>query len=268
MARPQRGLALGPPRVPQGAASLDDKVARFRVLRAIYHGLLPEDLTDLAARRVRPAPGPRGASRRERVGFSSSGRAEEGARASARSCPGEAVLYVSHPDVYVVVACLKYGPVRQAFEDAALEELAGDLTRTPQKLARGRGSANPESEGKERRERQQSRGSSPAPPAALQPARLFRMFLGMLDRLQGRERQIADWTQNYGRGRGQQPWGWLVRWNVVERCEERDRGARRLGGTHYRPRTAGDAAGGLAGLAALVPVLWACQLRPRGAQQP
>ena len=50
-------LEPGPPRVPKGPASLEDKVARFRVLHAIYHGLLPEDLTDLAARRARPALG-------------------------------------------------------------------------------------------------------------------------------------------------------------------------------------------------------------------
>ena len=190
----------------------------------------------------------------------------------ARRRPGDADLYLSHPDVCIVVACLKYGPVRQAFQDAALEELAGDLARTPQKLSRGRGVANPERQSKpahsERQERQESRAGSPAPPAPLPPARLFRMFLSMLSALRVRERQIADWTQHYGRGRGQQPWGWLVRWNVVERCEEHDRGAQRLGGTHYRPRTPGEAAGGLAGLAALVPVVWACQLRPRGPGRP
>ena len=190
----------------------------------------------------------------------------------ARRRPGDADLYLSHPDVYIVVACLKYGPVRQAFQDAALEELAGDLARTPQKLSRGRGVANPERESKparsERQERQESRAGSPAPPAPLPPARLFRMFLSMLSALRGCERQIADWTQHYGRGRGQQPWGWLVRWNVVERCEEHDPGAQRLGGVHYRPRTPGEAAGGLAGLAALEPVVWACQLRPSGARPP
>ena len=54
--RPGR-LEPGPPRVPRGSASWEDKVARFRALHAIYHGLRPKDLTDLAARRARPALG-------------------------------------------------------------------------------------------------------------------------------------------------------------------------------------------------------------------
>lgn len=171
--------------------------------------------------------------------------------------PGAAELYSAHPDVFLVATCLKYKPVRDVFEAAALETLGFHAKRGNATRKRPASSAGLQS------------GTGVPPPL---PANVWhRVWVAFLARLRtgAHDGLVEEWTVNYGRGRRQQPWHWLVRWGVVRAAALDDPGTLVLGRTAYSPMLPAKVVGVdfMAGVRSMAGAVWSCQVRPSGTKR-
>ena len=173
-------------------------------------------------------------------------------------------LYTRHPDIYLVTTCLKYGPVRDVFEAAALATVGSRAAPAAGAVAWQRPAA-PASW-------RVARNGAPEP---LSPVEWLRLWNDFLERLRTdlAENSLAEWTHNYGRGRAQQPWQWLVRWGVLSLARHSAQPRRRdellLGSTKYRNALPLKApATFMEGVSRMVGAVWSCQTRPPATERP
>jgi hypothetical protein len=181
--------------------------------------------------------------------------------------PGAAALYAAHPDVFLVTACLKYKPIRDMFEAAVLGTLGGCAKRGQVACKRPASATSPKAAHEASSASPRAGHESPAPLPPHVWRKVWAAFLGRL-RTDARVGVLDEWAVNYGRGRGQPPWQWLVRWGVLRVTTHDDPGAVVLGRTAYSEGLPTTVAGAdfMASVTSMVGAVWLCQSRPPGTQ--